>query len=397
MIIGNPIVIGGGGSSDGVAEGLFHAVYNAAEIESPLEDSELHPVTEVPAETFMSGSMSEVYFSSCVTIGRSAFAECRSLRRVSFPSCVTVGDYAFYNAEMLYEVGFENLQYVGSDAFARTGLSSFGDVFSKLKVVGDRAFASCAQDNCESLWMEMPDLESVGQSAFDGLAEMCITLDLGKATSVNNAFGIDSSSTYAFSRLESLSMSCVSSVPPYMFNGAQRLTVADIRACTEVGSSAFYGCARLSSVSAPSLATIGACAFENCFNLVDFAQFSMVESVGAGAFSIDPSEAATISSASSGGAFSEAVLNMPRLAHVGSWAFQGRQLAVVSLPSLQELGSGAFSECTIGTLYLMGSSVPTFGESVFLNATGPDTVYVPSSLYDAYMLTSLSGFNVVGV
>jgi len=398
MIIGNPIVIGGGGSSDGVLDGLFHAVYSAFNGgASDISDSQSHPVTEVPMETFMDGRMEAVWFDSCVTIGKSAFASCTSLRDVSFQSCVTVGECAFYGDGGL-TVRFSNLENVGSSAFMGTSLyGSLSDVLSKLRFVGNDAFngALTTEGDLDAL---MPDLESVGSGAFAGMDGMCRSLDLGKVTSENGAFGISSGSSYVFQYLESVSMSCVTTVPAYLFCDAGKLGTADIRACVTVEDCAFYGCHSLSAVSAGSVRTLGSRAFEDCFSLSDFSPFSTVESVGYQAFAIDPSTASTTSSAASAGyTYAETVLNLPRLSSVGNQAFRGRSFAVVSLPSLQELGELAFEECTIVSLYLMGQSVPSIGSSAFYGATGPETVYVPSSLYDAYMDTSLSDFNVVGV
>jgi hypothetical protein len=403
MIIGNPIVIGGGGSSDGVAEGLFHAVYSAFDRdERNLSDSQSHPVTEVPMETFMSGRMEAVRFDSCVTVGKSAFAGCTSLRNASFASCVTVGECAFYGDDQL-TVYFRNLENVGSSAFMGTSLymnggDSYDSMFSKLRYVGDDAFNGALTSAHYSFNALMPDLESVGSGAFVGMDRMCVSLDLGKVTSENGAFGISSGSSYVFPYLESVAMSCVTTVPAYLFCDAGKLGTADIRACVTVEDCAFYGCHSLSAVSAGSVRTVGDSAFEDCFSLSDFSPFSMVESVGYQAFAIDPSTAATKSSAASAGyTYAETVMNLPRLSQVGYRAFRGRSFAVVSLPSLQELGELAFEECTIVSLYLMGPSVPSIGSSAFYQATGPETVYVPSSLYDAYMDTSLSDFNVVGV
>ena len=404
MIIGNPIVIGGG-SSDGVTEGLFHAVYNAFDRdERDLSDSQSHPVTEVPMETFMSGHMETVRFDSCVTIGKSAFASCTSLNEVSFQSCVTVGERAFYGDKGL-TVRFSNLENVGSSAFMFTSLyvrdgNSLSDVLSKLRFVGDDAFNGALMSESYSFDALMPDLESVGSGAFAGMDGMCRSLDLGKVTSENGAFGITSGSSYVFPYLESVAMSCVTTVPTCMFHDAEKLGTADIRACVTVEDSAFYGCHSLSAVSAGSVRTVGDSAFEDCFSLSDFSQFSMVESVGYQAFAIDLSTAtavATSSAANAGYAYAETVLNLPRLSQVGYQAFRGRSFAIVSLPSLQELGELAFEECTIVSLYLMGPSVPSIGSSAFYGATGPETVYVPESMVDAYMDTSLSDFNVVGV
>lgn len=210
----------------------------------------------------------------------------------------------------------------------------------------------------------------------------------------------------------------VSSVPSGAFTGVLGITEVWLSECTTVGASAFAQCTTLSSVSMDSCSTVGSHAFRSCTSLTgvsfpvltdirDYAfdncpgldpnDFCAVETVGACAFAITPTSGLSSSSAGGGTGFVQHDLLLPSCTTIGVYAFECRAFNDVSLPAVSSIDDLAFGSCTLSNLYLMGSSVASVASDAFSGATGPENVYVPASLYDAYLQTPLSGFNLVSL
>lgn len=165
-------------------------------------------------------------------------------------------------------------------------------------------------------------------------------------------FGYVSSLTY-------VGMSLCREVMHHGFYYCSALGYAYLPSCVTIGASAFCGCSALTSVSAPTCETVGRYAFSYCTSLASVSM-PACESVGHAAFSYCTS-------------LSHAYL--PRCSDVGGWAFAYclslMALDLTGVRSVPALGPNAFYTTPIG-----GYSASTGGYG---------SVYVPASLYDAFV------------
>ncbi len=231
---------------------------------------------------------------------------------------------------------------------------------------------------------------SVGERAFDGMYAVQ-TVDIGGVTSVG----------------------------AYAFSDCSSLTSVTLPAVTSIGSYAFAECTSLKTVTlAPTLAYVGECPWEACTALTSFTAFagdSFSASDGVllgdgsivrfppaktGAYTV-PGGIAKIAR----GAFRDCLLESVDLGAVteiadGAFAYS-KNLAGVTLASVQNIGASAFYGCTslrdidfsenlvsignrafadcgmLGTVTFRGTS-PAMGEGVFDRAGQSFTVMFPS-------------------
>ncbi len=152
-------------------------------------------------------------------------------------------------------------------------------------------------------------------------------------------------------------------------------------ACIVVGQTAFMSCSRLSEVSFPECRTIGYSAFASCTAL-SRACLPACTYVSSYAFAYCA-------------ALSE--VSLPRCAAIASYAFSAcSALGSISLPAVSAIAEYAFYRCSrLSQLWLMGPSraqldgranalmYTPMSQSSYLGYFG--SIYVPASLYDAYI------------
>ena len=240
----------------------------------------------------------------------------------------------------------------GGDHDAEDGIVTRGisGVYEKSRVIsiGSNAFNSCTKLTTVSF----PNATSIGSNAFNNCTSLI-------TASFPNATGIGSSAFY----------NCIS------------LTTVSFPNLTSIGSYAFANCTILTTVSSPNAINIGANAFNGCYRL-SMADFPNVTSIGSGAFY---------------NGYLLVTTSFPNATSIGSNAFCNCQsLTTVSFPSVTYIGSSAFQSCiALESLYLLGSSVPTLGASVFVSTPMSlssylghfGSIYVPASLVDTYKST----------
>ena len=227
------------------------------------------------------------------------------------------------------------------------------------------------------------------------------------------------------SSLNAVSLSRLASVSSRAFMGCTDLSTVMLPAVTVVGDGAFSGCTSLESVSMPYAETVGSHAFDHCAYLRDL-ELPNATTVGEHAFANDEfincvslPRVRTIGAY----AFYQAAVSSPFLkigstlttigphafeatapygegyadyaevpfdnvTSIGEYAFNSRKFEGhedISLPACEYIGSCAFYGA------LMSSAVFTFGASsvcsIGLSAlhNSIDVIYVPQSLYSAYM------------
>jgi Synergist-CTERM protein sorting domain-containing protein len=190
---------------------------------------------------------------------------------------------------------------------------------------------------------------------------------------------------------------------------------------TQVGKRAFFGCISLMSVDFPYLMTIGDEAFYACSNLEDISLYDVtsmgknafrgcesleyaymyeMENIPEGAFAncysladIYMPRAKTIgrSAFDSNSALTE--ISLPLVTVVDSRAFYRSSIREISMPSVLQIGSEAFSGCTaLRTLYLEYAD-PLVSEKAF-EGVGRLTIYsnnryLSSNNYPPYYLAAL--------
>lgn len=195
---------------------------------------------------------------------------------------------------------------------------------------------------------------SGGDYSIDDIAMRAISGDIsGSATSILG---------YAFnfcSALTTASFPNVTTISGYAFNSCYSLTTISFPNATSIGNYAFAYCSALTTPSFPKVKTISGYAFTYCSSLI-IADFPSATSIGNYAFASCPT------------------------------------LTTASFTNAVSMSNSVFYRCyNLLSVYLLGSSVPTLGTSVFnstpiggyTTSTGGvyGSVYVPASLYSSFL------------
>ena len=180
------------------------------------------------------------------TIGYSAFAGCSSLTLIDIPDSVTEIEWdAFENCKNLKSVKLsENLRTIGWNAFAGCSSLTLIDIPDSVTEIGDDAFSHC--ENLESVKLPK-NLQTIGRSAFkccSSLLEIKIpdsVMEIGVS-----AFG------YCI-KLESIKLSAnLKIIWRNAFAGCRSLLEIIIPdSVTEIGDDAFFGCSNMNKIRLP--------------------------------------------------------------------------------------------------------------------------------------------------
>lgn len=238
-----------------------------------------------------------------ITIGAASFKNCTSLKK----------DLYFPNLTALNLNGsFSNYQY-----FVNSGITGFfapnlttgqassdgGNIswfngctglkrvnLGKVDAIASRAFMGCS--SLEEV-LGIQDVVTIGPNAFYGCANLIQDIELPKCTSILSTGNYGNSSAFGKSGITSLSIPLVSSVGIGGSNNngfcslCPNLTRVEFgNVLTVIGAYAFQGCSALSECYIPSgVIEIGSYAFYNCTSL-EIADLSLpnLESLGSNAF-----------------------------------------------------------------------------------------------------------------
>ena len=170
-----------------------------------------------------------------------AFTSCTSLTTVTFNGSANVGAYAFYNCN-LTSVTFNGSADVGERAFFDCNLTSV--TFNGSADVGERAFGAPSMNT------------SLTTVAFNGPTEVG-SMAFHNCTALNKVSGWDEvtsigSSAFSYTGLTSVTLGAgLTTLEHNAFNGCNRLTSADLSACTKldtIASGMFDSCTSLQAV-----------------------------------------------------------------------------------------------------------------------------------------------------
>lgn len=235
-------------------------------------------------------------------IENQTFYGCSALRAADLANVTFVGDYAFADCAALSFVSVPKVQHIGEGAFGRYDEAG-----------GAPTFAS----------ITLPDtLTELGDGAFLGCAGFT---EIGLPASLER-------------------------VPDYTFAYCVNLATVRLPATIKrIGTYAFAGCEALVAINTGAVETFDDYAFTSAVALATV-DLSAAVTVGEGGF------AATLLSGE---------INAPKLAKVGTYAFQNASFTAFDAPNLAEIGAASFEGCANLTSFAFSSALSKVGMLAF--------------------------------
>lgn len=281
---------------------------------NPVYDSRnnCNAIIETASQTLIHGCINTVIPNSVISIGKSAFNECKGLQSISIPNSVKyIGDYAFDFCEELKDVEFGNsLLSIGDYAFYKCNQLTNITIPNTVTSIGKFAFF---YTSISDLYIPS-SVNTIGKmfiGACDNITTIKVDNSNNKYDSRNNCNAIIETET------NSLIAGCKNTIIPYTI--------------TSIGDSAFCSFYSLTSIIIPnSVTTIGDAAFKGCKGLKSINIPNSVTSIGRSAFG------------------------------------NCDGLSCVSIPnSVLTIGSSAFGDCSSLKSAIIGKSVISIGRSLF--------------------------------
>ena len=207
------------------------------------------------------------------TIGRNAFAWCKSLREITIPAKVErIGEYAFYNCYD-YSGGLKTVTFaensclttIEEHAFYRCMYLEKIEIPASVTSIGGYAFNSC-EDLKELAFAPNSQLKSIGEYAFGAVSTDTVSPAYTSVQIPASVTEIGQSAFYHCTELKTVE-----------FEEGSQLKA--------LGDGVFVDCGKLETVELPSgITKIGARAFANCGSLKEFTIPANVETIGETAF-----------------------------------------------------------------------------------------------------------------
>ena len=240
-----------------------------------------YSVTSIFANSFQSCALTNVTIpSSVISIGDSAFYNCKTLTDIIIPSSVkSIGYMTFEFCKSLINITIpSSVTSIGDYAFSYCSSLTNIAIPSSITTIGNNVFK-----NCTSLTnISIPSsVISIGTYAFTGCSSL---QNFSIPTSITT---INEGTFYNCSGLTSISISSsVITIGDFAFYGCTGLTSINIPSTvTSIGWYAFYVCSGLTSIIIPSsVPSIGYSAFGLCTGLTSITIPSSVISIEDGAF-----------------------------------------------------------------------------------------------------------------
>lgn len=335
-------------------------------------------LTAIPDEAFKGSAIQKITFGSAlISIGASAFEDCKALTTVDFGNCelATIGDNAFKNCSALTSLALpETLTSIGASAFVGSALTTFN--------IGEQ-------------------LTSIGANAFDGVSTL---------TSVTYTAGGRARLTigeYAFANSGLVSIALPARIRCYVV----QVSTTTYEAHIAVGNYAFYNCAELTSVTfekpeepLQGYLTFGDYAFAKCSALkeIEFPDYlgnliyapggyilETIPALGAHAFEDCVLLTEVTFKANDAGSivFGESLfkgcvmlntVNLPEnVTEISAGMFENSGISTLVLPaSVKAIGARAFAGCKQLTTLTIPAAVEVVGAEVFEGWTETQSVLV---------------------
>ena len=234
----------------------------------------------------------------------------------------------------------------------------------------------------------------VPQSA-TGYTEKDITEGIQVVNLSNSASYVGSYAFYNRTTLSTVTLPNCQSVLREAFRNCENLTSVNLSICTSIDWYAFAACSRLSYLSLPECRSINYYAFSGCSSLEEL--YLPVCSVITEAFSnctslrsVNLPVCSKIDGRCFTGCSNLSYVSIPECGALGRSCFQNcKVLSEINLPKCSSLDSQVFFNCTSFMKMTLGYSsvvsvknINTFSSTLIASGTG--SIYVPSSLVDAY-------------
>ena len=313
------------------------------------------------------------------SIGEGVFRNCSSLTSITIPDSVTsIGEYAFNGCSNLTSVTIpDSVISIGNYAFSSCRSLTSITIPDSVTSIGDGAFYYCSSLTS----ITIPDsVTSIGTYAFS---------DCSNLTSITIPLSVVTINGYAFSDCSSLTSitipDSVTSIGTYAFYNCTALTEINYNAATvnnlSKNNNVFYNAGQNGT---GIIVNIGANVTKlpnylfsptNALNApkvsittVNFAEGSVCESIGDGAFS-DCSNLTSIT-------IPESVTS------IGDWAFSNcSSLTSITIPEgVTSIGEGVFRNCSSLTSITIPEGVTSIGDRAFQNCSSLTSITLPSSV-----------------
>ena len=299
---------------------------------------------------FNNTALTSVVLGSNITLGNNSFSNNSSLTTVTLGDNIVIGDYAFAYDTKLSSINLEKANgTLGAYAFYKdSALASVN--LANITVIGEYAFAECSSLASVSV----PVVEEIGKYAFSKVESTALT---PKFTTIELPSSLKVIGEGAFKDLTSLTSivlpDSLTSLGKRAFYGARNLTSVVLpTSLTTISEEAFRDCANLASINLENVISIADNAFINCGDLT----------------SINLANTTTINYGAFANTGLTKVENANKVTYVGDYAFQSTDLTTISLPSLEYLGGGAFSNSTNLTEFTFTANIDYIGNNAFYNS-----------------------------
>lgn len=315
-------------------------------------------------------------------IPKSMFHYCINLETVNMPKLKYVEQGAFTDCSKLYSINMSNIVSLGRDAF--NGCDALTEAYlPNLTQMSQGAFLYCRRLS----QVYIPKITTIAPQAF----EYCplSSFDFTKITEIEGwAFGhtllksvyapllISLDSAFINCRqLESVDLPQLSTLESYTFNACANLKTINIPKLTYIGSGVFANCRGLKSIYFPNVSYLGEDAFVQCEYLLSV-RLPKITAIYHNTFR---------------NCYKLEYISAPLVSYIGSWAFWScSQLKTVSFPVVEKIWYSAFADCSnLTTVYFDKiTSVISTSRSIFYRCTNLKSIYIPSSLVDAFKADS---------
>ena len=333
------------------------------------------------------------------TIEKEAFSGCTSLTSVMMSSSVrTIEDEAFSGCTSLTSVTIpESVTTITRGTFRGcTSLTSV-TIPNSVTTIGNGAFSGCTSLTSITIPKSVTNIESGALRGLNGLIAINVDKENPNYCSIDGVLFDKSKKvlhTYPGGKSSSYEIpNFVTTIGRSAFLGCSGLTSVTIpNSVTTIGRSAFLGCSGLTSVTIPnSVTTIGWGAFSGCSGLTSVTIPNSVTSIYPYVFSgcsgltsvTIPNSVTGIQSYAFSGCSSLTSVTIPNsVTRIYDSAFSGCSgLTSVTIPnSVTSIDKKAFSDCSGLTSVTMGNSVTTIGAGAFSGCTALKSILLPPSL-----------------